>query len=157
MDRLILLRHGEAQSHAESGRDLDRALTERGRRDAAAAGRALARARAEPELVLVSPAARTRETWRLAGAAWSPAPADREHRELYDVSPAELFELAKASGATSVMLVAHNPGLQALAEELALADPRLARGFPPATAAVLEREGEDWRLAFLHLPEAAET
>ena len=38
MERLILLRHAKAEVDAASGRDFDRALTERGRRDAALDG-----------------------------------------------------------------------------------------------------------------------
>ena len=154
MDRLILMRHGEARAAPAGGRDLDRALTDAGRLAAAAAGRALAGAGVRPDLVLVSPAVRTRQTWEAVAPAWPSPPASREMRALYDVPPAEMFHLAEDAGVAAVMLVAHNPGVQALAAELAMDDPRLARGFPPATLAVLERADDDWRLAFLHLPVA---
>ena len=39
MDRLILLRHGKAETDAPTGQDFDRALTGRGRRDAALVAR----------------------------------------------------------------------------------------------------------------------
>ena len=60
------------------------------------------------------------------------------------------------TGEACVLLVAHNPGLQALAIEVALDDPRLAAGFPPGTAAVLDRgEADAWTVALFHTPGAA--
>ncbi|HAC00912.1 MAG TPA: histidine phosphatase, partial [Brevundimonas sp.] len=43
--------------------DVDRALSERGLRDAAAMGRALAERGLKPDMALVSGARRTRQTW----------------------------------------------------------------------------------------------
>lgn len=154
MDRLILLRHGEARPAAPGEADLDRELTDAGRAAAAEAGRVLATAGEAPGVVLVSPAVRTQQTWREARAAWASPPPDRAARALYDLPPAELLRLAEAAGAGSVLLVAHNPGLQALAVDLSGADPRLDAGFPPGAAAVLARDEGGWRLVFAHRPEA---
>lgn len=155
--RLLLLRHGEARPAAGGGSDLDRELTDTGRAAAAKAGRVLAQAGIAPDLALVSPAVRTRQTWAAARAAWSDPPPDREARGLYDQAPAQLLRMAETAGAASVMLVAHNPGLQALAGGLAPSEPRLARGFPPGSLAVLERDddGDGWRLALVHMPGAS--
>jgi phosphohistidine phosphatase len=65
MQRLILMRHAEAEPAAGSGRDRDRVLSGRGRKDSAAMARALAGRGMRPDLALVSPAARTRQTWEL--------------------------------------------------------------------------------------------
>ena len=70
MDRLILLRHGKADADATSGQDIDRALTERGRRDTLLVSKAMAGAGLYPDLVLVSPAARTLQTWEAASAVF---------------------------------------------------------------------------------------
>ena len=70
LQRLILLRHGKAESVAESGGDFERGLTERGRRDAALIGRVLADAGITPDLALVSAARRARETWDEASPAF---------------------------------------------------------------------------------------
>ena len=152
MDRLILLRHGEARPAPHGGGDLDRELTDSGRAAAAQAGRMLAAAGETPGLVLVSPAVRTRRTWEQARGAWASPPPDRTTRALYDLPPAELLRLAEAESAVCVMLVGHNPGLQALASDLAGPDARLAAGFPPGSAAVLERDGATWRLVLVHRP-----
>src|SRR5438094_761470 len=63
MDRLILLRHAKAENDAPSGDDFDRPLAPRGRREAAAMAGQLAALGIRPDLALVSPSLRTRETW----------------------------------------------------------------------------------------------
>ena len=144
MDRLILLRHGKAEADAASGRDYDRPLTDRGRRDALAVAQALEQAGARPDLVLVSPAARAAQTWDamsevFAGAEVQQAP------ELYEISPDAILALARAEGdqARTVMVVGHNPGLGQLAAWLAQDAPpsearlRVVEGFPTAAAAVI--------------------
>jgi phosphohistidine phosphatase SixA len=61
MQRLILLRHGKAESVAATGGDFERGLTERGLRDAMLIGRALAEAGIVPTWLLSRrPAARGR-------------------------------------------------------------------------------------------------
>ena len=153
MRTLILLRHGEAETRAASGRDRDRALTARGRIDAALAGRAMAADGLKPDAVLVSPAVRTRQTWEAARAALPDAPEAVEASDLYDAPPLALITAAQDERADTVLLVAHNPGLPALAD-LLTGDPRLGEGFPPASFAVLRLDapGAPWRLADLHRP-----
>ena len=80
MDRLILLRHGKAEPESVSGQDFDRILTERGRRDVALVCLALADAGLQPELALVSPAARTLETWAVAATIFPGAQAQETAR-----------------------------------------------------------------------------
>src|SRR5690242_15813577 len=71
--RLILLRHAKSD-WPEGVADLDRPLAERGRADAPVAGRELARL-GVPDVVLCSPAQRTRATWELARQAMGPESA----------------------------------------------------------------------------------
>ena len=144
MDRLILLRHGKADADSASGRDFDRALTERGRRDAALVARNLAAAGLIPDLVLVSPAVRAAQTWDAAAAAF-PGARVQQTPELYDITSGEILALARSEGAGvgTVMVVGHNPGLGQLAAWLAQEAPagqahaRIAEGFPTAGAAVI--------------------
>jgi phosphohistidine phosphatase len=63
--QLWLLRHGDAEPHSVVP-DAERALTEKGRRQSLAAGRALARLGVEFEAVYTSPRRRGVETARLA-------------------------------------------------------------------------------------------
>lgn len=67
--RLLLVRHAKAVPKEESVEDIERALSESGRADAARTGRWLAESGFTPALVLVSPARRTRQTWQLMAPA----------------------------------------------------------------------------------------
>jgi phosphohistidine phosphatase len=162
--RLVVMRHAKAEAVAAT--DHARRLMERGRRDAAEAGRW---ARAEgllPDHAFVSSAARAHETWtafsEAAGLDLEPA----LEPGLYTAGPdsaLEVLRTAPASAAT-VMYVGHNPTAAHLVHLLddGSADPDaftlLSAGFPTAAVAVLEVPGE-WadleiagaRIAVVHL------
>jgi phosphohistidine phosphatase len=146
MQRLILLRHGKAESVAATGGDFERGLTERGRSDAALMGRVLADAGMAPDLALVSAARRTRETWTEAAPAF-PAARCEISRTLYLASCEQLAQLVDgvAEAVTSLMIVGHNPGLHEFALSLlgraALDQNPLAGAFPTAAAAVFRMDG----------------
>lgn len=115
--RLVLLRHAKADSPAAIP-DEDRPLSSRGREDARAAGGWLA-TRQVPELVLCSPAKRTRQTWH-AVAAGLPAgagPEVRFDRRLYAGGVADLLSMVRevADPVTSVLVIGHNPTLSQFA------------------------------------------
>lgn len=144
MQRLILMRHAEAERAAGSGRDRDRALSARGRLDAAAMGRTLAARGLRPDLALVSPAARTLQTWDLLHDAFGDVQI-RDDEALYNGGADTLRRLVEAAEdeAGCLMLVAHNPGVHVLAVEYLIesaASPsildRMTGGFPPGAAAV---------------------
>ena len=144
MQRLILMRHAEAERAAGSGRDRDRVLSARGHTDAAAMGRARAGRGMRPDLALVSPAARTRQTWDLLHDAFGDVQV-REDEALYNGSSETLRRFVEAGEdeAGCLMVVAHNPGIHLLAVEYlvesaaspALLD-RMSGGFPPGAAAI---------------------
>jgi phosphohistidine phosphatase len=144
MQRLILMRHAEAERAAGSGRDRDRGLSARGRTDAAAMGRALAARGLQPDLALVSPAARTRQTWELLHDAFGDVQI-RDDEALYNGGAGALRRLVETAEeeAGCLMLVAHNPGVHLLAVEYLVegaASPsildRMSGGFPPGAAAI---------------------
>lgn len=144
MQRLILMRHADAERAAASGRDRDRALSTRGRADAALMGRALARRGFRPDLALVSPATRTRETWDLVHDSFGDVQI-RQDEPLYNGSADVLraFVEDAEDGAGCLMVVAHNPGVHLLAVEYLIegaASPsvldRMSGGFPTGAAAV---------------------
>lgn len=143
MDRLILLRHGKAEASAASGKDFDRSLTGRGRRDALIVAKALDGAGVRPDLVLVSPAARAAQTWEVMADVFPRARVEQVP-ELYEINPDAILSLARSEGqaAGTVMVVGHNPGLGQLAAWLAQDAPpgeaktRILDGFPTAAAAV---------------------
>ena len=150
MRRLILFRHAKAEARAPSGEDIDRALAPAGRQDAAVMGQVLAREGLAPDLVLVSNARRTQQTWDCLAPAFPRAKA-RICEALYNASLEEILEevLAVAPEATTLMVVAHNPGLHDLAVELMLDAcasaseiDRVAARFPPSTACAFQMDGE---------------
>ncbi len=145
MRRLVLMRHAKAERHGADGGDFDRPLTGRGRKDAALMGRVLAGAGIHPDRVLVSSALRTLQTWEAVAPAFPDAEV-LEVRSLYHAEPGVILAaVEKETDADCLMVVAHNPGVHALALRLlqwASAPPsiqaRFERGFPTATAAVFE-------------------
>ncbi|QLQ38667.1 SixA phosphatase family protein [Micromonospora robiginosa] len=128
---LVLLRHAKAEQSPDAP-DAERPLTARGHADAAAAGAWLARHELLPDVVLCSPARRTRQTWHgvAMGMTGSPAeggpagstPAVRYEPTAYEAHPDELLELVRSvdPAAGTVLLIAHNPGISLLS---ALLDP----------------------------------
>ncbi len=121
MRTLILLRHAAAESLGLDGRDFDRELTAAGRAEAEAIGRRLAALDIRPQLLLSSPARRTRATSdivaRCLGLA---ASAVREDATLYLAGlPTLRIAIARTDAAVGcLLLVGHNPGLSELATAL---------------------------------------
>jgi phosphohistidine phosphatase len=72
--RLMLLRHAKAEKAEPGARDQTRRLNDRGRSDSETIGAYLARHDLVPDLVVVSTAQRTRETWEHVAQAFSPTP-----------------------------------------------------------------------------------
>ena len=145
MRRLILFRHARAEPRSPGGGDIERPLSPRGRQDAAIMGAVLARAGLAPDLALVSPARRARETWQCARDAF-PAAAMEVRKGLYNAAPEGVAAELEAwgDGAGTVMVVGHNPGLQELTVSLleggdaSAADfDRVSADFATATAAAL--------------------
>ena len=149
MDRLILFRHGKAEPESASGEDFDRKLAPRGLRESAEMGAHLADLGFAPDLVLISPAARTRETWAAAEAHFPNAKVSFDG-ELYHADSGSVRQEAErvGKGVGTVMVVGHNPGLQELAVRLLMEGSapsslisRAQRRFPPAAAAVFLFDG----------------
>lgn len=147
MRTLILLRHAKAVRAHEADSDEARGLTGRGRRDAAAAGAAMAAAGLKPSLALVSTAERTRQT-AAHGLAGFGAETIFEDA-LYHASSEGIWDAFNASDAESVVIVGHNPGIGDLVATLvhqAHDGSKLARDFsghfPTAAFAAFEIKGE---------------
>ena len=89
--RLMLLRHAKAEKAEPGERDHERALNDRGHKDAARIGAYLAKHALVPDAVLVSTARRTRETWDGVAQALSGKPAVRFEERLYNGTAATAF------------------------------------------------------------------
>lgn len=148
--QLIILRHAKS-AWPEGVPDLERPLAERGRRDAPRMGAWLRRAGLRPGLVICSPALRARETWELASERLGGEPIVAFEPRLYGAEVEELLEVLREvpTEIGTVLLVAHFPGVQGLALELAAPAPgsgdqaldRLREKFPTAGVAVLSLPG----------------
>jgi len=152
---LVLLRHAEAAAAVParpgSGPDADlaRPLTPRGRAQARATGEwLLASGAGAVDLVLVSPAQRTAQTWAELAEVLHPGTV-REEPALYEAPALGLVHLLAAlpQEVGSVLVVAHEPAVSAAA--VALAGPgsvgaalaRVRAGAAPASASVLAHPG----------------
>src|SRR6266704_1471479 len=117
---LAILRHAKAERPAKLA-DADRPLTERGHADAAAAGAWLAAKGYRPDVVLCSPAKRTRQTWHgVAVALAGPeAPEVRYERDLYYSGTGPTLALVRSvpAQARTVLLIGHNPAVSMLSAE----------------------------------------
>ncbi len=138
MKRLYVLRHAKSSWDEPGLADHDRPLSGRGRRAADAIGRHLRAEGIEPELVLCSSAARTRETLARIGFP------GRVERELYGASAGELIARLRDVPASveSVLVIGHNPGMHDLALALT-GEP--ADKYPTGALATIELD--DWTAA----------
>jgi phosphohistidine phosphatase len=141
--------------HAKSARpvgvaDMDRPLAARGRDAAPRMGRYLAEEGLLPDLVVVSAARRTRETWELVEPHVD-ATEIRFDARIYEAPASRLLAVVRASpsSARSVLMIGHNPGFEDLAKLLVghgdrYAFARLTQKYPTAGLAVIDFDRENW-------------
>lgn len=149
MRRLIIFRHAKAVPHGAAP-DFDRALAERGLADAAETGRYLAEEHLLPDVALVSPSLRTRQTWAQAALAVGETPVVTDER-IYEALPDDLLAVVRAADpkARTAVIVGHNPGMAEFARALVghgdrYAFSRLRGGFPTSAIAVLDFPVDEW-------------
>jgi phosphohistidine phosphatase len=117
---LSLLRHAKSSWNNPTLPDEQRPLATRGVTDAPVMGRAMTERGIDPELVLCSAARRTRDTLALVLPELKIEPKVVYMDTLYHASPAEMLEIVRGvqPGASRVMIVGHNPEIQAFALDL---------------------------------------
>jgi phosphohistidine phosphatase len=135
MAELVIMRHAKSAWPAGVA-DIERPLNERGRRDAPAAGRWL-REHKTLDLVVCSPALRTRQTWELVASELETVPEVRYDERLYGTSTYAEVVRELPDDARTVLLVGHNPDVEDLAALLTGSPVR----FKTATIAVLIGSG----------------
>lgn len=144
--RLILTRHAKSEWSDDPLKDHDRSLNPRGRRAADAIGGWLAAKEHIPNRALLSTARRATQTWSSIARRLPGAVEARASRELYHAAPeAILAELAKET-ADCVLVVAHNPGLAALAQWLVRETPQRVEfhRYPTGATLVLDLDTRTW-------------
>ncbi len=147
MKTLLVLRHGKSSWSDPALADHDRPLKKRGRRAAKRIGELLAELDLLPDLVTTSSARRAHDTARRVVAAAGCEPRFVVTRELYGSGVSGHLRVVASHARESdrvVMIVGHNPDLEALVGRLTGATVRLKTAF----LAVVELPLEEWpRLA----------
>lgn len=152
---IVLLRHGTA-AQGLGRTDADRPLTERGHAEATQAGHWLSEHGIGADLVLCSPATRTRQTCEDMARSGCAEAEVHHDRRLYNASPEALLGVLQESDpdASVVLLVGHAPGVPGLASLLAdgqgstEAHELMADGFPAGALALLSYSGHWSELGF---------
>jgi phosphohistidine phosphatase len=139
MIRLVLVRHAKSDWGDASLDDHDRPLNDRGMRDAPRMARALAESGFRPDVVLSSTALRARTTAEAFGAEFDVAV--NLDPELYGAPARTILSRAAASAAHRLIVVAHDPGMSTLAEELS--DGGIAH-MPTCAVATFTWNEDDW-------------
>src|SRR5918994_1324211 len=149
---LSLLRHAKSSWSNPSLTDRDRPLATRGVTDAPLMGKAMADRGIDPDLVLCSSARRTRDTLGLVLPELRVEPKVVYEDALYHARPETMLEMLRAiqPGANRVMLVGHNPEMQAFALDLVGSGPkhyrdRLMTKYPTAGFAVINFTAGLWK------------
>ena len=140
---LLMLRHAKSDWSSDyGGNDVDRPLAPRGRRSAKAVGRFITAAGQVPDLILVSPALRARETVELARASGSWGSEVKVDQGLYG-DAAGLVEAVRGikDSVRLAMIVGHEPAWSGGAS-------RLTNGtefrLPTASVLRLDFEVDTW-------------
>ena len=121
MRTITLLRHAKSSWDNPELVDFDRPLNGRGRKNAPEMAQRLRIAGIRPSLILSSPAKRAWSTAKIIAAEIGyPAEFLHRDRDLYHAGTERLLDVlaTQDEGFNSILLVAHNPGLTDLANEL---------------------------------------
>ena len=143
MKKLIILRHGKAELQRFDLDDFDRALIERGRKNAFDMGKFIAEKFGVPDLILSSAAKRAHQTALLAAEGIGyPQNSVKADEDLYFVTPKWMLKVLKElpDAIKSCILVGHNPGLTDLINDFGV----LLDNLPTASAACFEFDVNSW-------------
>ncbi|EMI20588.1 phosphohistidine phosphatase, SixA [Rhodopirellula maiorica SM1] len=119
--RLILMRHAKSDWSDGGLSDHDRPLNKRGKRDAPQMAEWLREIDCLPNVVLCSSAVRTRETLERMQSSFGSDVVVSYSESLYLASPETISNVIASDhcDASTVMVLAHNPGMAYLVSQLA--------------------------------------
>lgn len=147
--RLFLLRHQQAMNNTGGGDKL-RTLSPKGKEDARALGETMAHRGYMPDVVLCSPALRTKQTWE--GISQN-VKCDKVSSPdiLYNGTTGDyLYEIQQVSDEyNNILFIAHNPSIYELVILLAAQGEnnvltRLGEGYPPGSLSVINCACDKW-------------
>lgn len=121
MLRLWLLRHAKSAWDDPGLDDFARPLSPRGRKACRRIARHMAERGIRPDLVLCSPATRTRQTLERLQKRLGDDLKVRFEPQLYLADPGALLALVRAAptACRELLLIGHNPGLEEFAQQIA--------------------------------------
>ncbi len=140
--RLIIMRHAQASQAEPDQGDHERPLTSKGHKEATEIAERLIELGWAPTQVVGSDANRTRQTWEAMTPSFDPTPPARWTKDLYLAGVDAVIETVSKidDDVADVLLLGHNPGLQAVIAYLSGQRERLTT----ANAALLHTTGETW-------------
>jgi phosphohistidine phosphatase len=140
---LYLLRHAKSSWKDASLRDFDRPLKGRGRDAAKQIGKRLAHEKTQPQVVVCSPAVRTRETADIV-LKHAALKADITFDErIYEASLRDLLQVVAdiPDGKQVALMIGHNPGFEELVAYLSGEHLRM----PTCALAKIRLEAASWK------------
>lgn len=142
MKTLSLLRHAKSSWGVPDAKDYERGLNERGLRTAPRVGKWLKNQNIKPDLIICSPAVRTRLTCELVTQAASWNTAIEFDERVYLATTDTLLDVVRgvSDQHNNLLLIGHNPGMEDLLEYLT----HEARRFPTAAFASVELNVKSW-------------
>ena len=143
MKTLLLMRHAKSSWKDDSLDDHDRPLNKRGKREAPRMGELLKDQNLLPDYLLASSARRARKTAECVAFASGFRGETRITSELYMAGTSKLLEIIAQTPESyqTLLLIAHNPGLEELLEHLT----SQYRALPTAAIANLRLEIPSWK------------
>ena len=150
MRTLYVLRHAKSDWGDASLRDFDRPLNGRGWKAAKAMGQEMRERDLTPDLVLLSPSARTTETLARVEEGFGATFEKFEEKAIYLAETETLVELIRNAPAKAkrLMIVGHNPRMHELVLVLANGPQDLraeaATKFPTAALAEISFDVSEW-------------
>ena len=142
MTTLVIVRHAKSDWGDPAVDDHDRPLNDRGMRDAPVLAERLAATGFRPDRLLTSTAVRARTTAEFFAHALGVEAEPRE--ELYGAPARTILATAVAAGAPRVLVVAHDPGMTALADALSNGG---IGAMPTCAVATFRWSTDDWEVA----------
>ena len=143
---LILTRHAKSSWGDPKLDDFDRTLNERGRRSADVIGAWLTAHGYLPDLVLVSGARRTVETWSRMAHHFPETATMESNPALYLASAQTILGVLRTQTAPTCMIVCHNPGIADFARRIVAKQPPHPRfnDYPTGATSIIRFEATDW-------------
>ena len=152
MLKLLLMRHAKSSWKDPDLDDQERPLNGRGRENADAMGKWMAKRGIAPDVVITSSTVRSQETWRRVKDALGQDAPTIIADELYSSGPDRMLRTLHDApkGAKTVLMIGHQPAISSFARKLANGSTpssckRAYKKFPTAAVAVIAPKAKKWK------------